>query len=254
MNKFVVLVGIVCMMLMSSAIASEVEVNMDVDSGSVDVSVDNDNAGVGFTGVGSFSGSLNSVEQGSYLDTNVVVGSSTDASLNFGGYQELSGYTDNAVEVETFASGDNVYMNNRFDNSNYVVYLTRGDTGSDFLSGSGEYALGWRMAIVDGEDSSAGVEVSLYGEGSGRFDTNQWHPVSAGTYGWGSPDSINAPQKPGYYTPENVVEATGEGSYMQYTYGDNNVEANGFVLGGGSITTVANFNSGFAGSYYSRSS
>ncbi len=253
MKKTIAIVLATIMLLMSIAMAeTTVDVDMDIDEGDIEIEVENTEAGVHFEGFGSFGGNFNSAEQGNYLDTNVLVGANSWASFSFSGYQELSGYTSNSVVIDTFAYGEDTLMNNRFDNSNYIVQLERVDTGLDFLSASNEYGIGWRMMIDDGEDSSAGASVELYGDGSGAFDTNQWHSTSIGSYGWGNPDSISAPSLPSYYTPTNTVSATGEGQFIQTGYGDNSLEMNGFVFGSGTGTFVANFDGGFSGTYTTR--
>ncbi len=232
-----------------------VNVDMNVTNGNIDIDTVNTDSSAHFTGFGGFSGNYNSQEQGSnYLDTNVLAQTTTGASFSFSGHQKLSGYTNNNIEFESFAYGNNAIMNNRFDNSNYVVQLERVDTGKDFLSASdsSEYGIGWRMNVVDKDNSSlstSGTEVTLIGSGSGILDTNQWHPTSIGSYGWGNPDRINAPAPAGYYTPINTVTATGDGQFNQHGYGDNSLEMNGFTFGSGSGLFTATFSGGFSGAY-----
>jgi len=253
-NKMKRIIGVLVAMLFCIGIATaetSVDVNMDVDIGEVEISADNTEAGSHFYGIGGFSGNFNSVETlVNYLDTNVLVESTTGANLFFNGFQELSGYTNNKVTFESFAGGDTALMNNRFDNSHYVVQLARVDTSKDFLSASGSnYGIGWRNAISDDADESSYAQVELYGDGTGVFDTNQWHPTSIGRYGWGSPDSISAPDIQGYYTPTNTVSATGNGQFVQSGFGENSLEMNGFIFGSGTGTFTAIFNGGFSGAY-----
>ena len=244
--------------LMLSAIAiatTEVDVDFDVGAGDVAVDVSNNEAQVGFHGVGGWTGNMNSIETGNYLDTDVLVESTAGANFNFGGFQKLSGYTDNKVAFESFASGSNALMNNRFDNSNYVVQLERVTSSKDFLSANGNsYGIGWQMQIQDPTAySSAGISAQLFGDGSGAFDTNQWHSTATGNYGWGNPDGINSPNPAGYYTPQNTVTATGTGVFDQAGWGDNSLEFNGFNAGSGSGSLNIGFSGGLTGTYNVRS-
>lgn len=254
----ILIVGILAFAMIASAglvSATEVNIDFDVGAGNVIVTADNTEAYSGFHGIGGWTGNFNTVETGNYLDTNCLVESTTGANFWFDGYQELSGYTNNKVTFSSFAGGDTAVLNNRFDNSNYVVQLERVDTSKDFLSASGiGYGIGWRNAIEDKTTSieSAYVQTSLIGNGNGALDTNQWHSTSIGSYGWGNPDGISAPSLPGYYTPTNTASATGCGAYTFTGYGANSftMNFNFYAPNGGSYSGgILNFNDGFTGTY-----
>lgn len=237
------------LLVMGAVSATEVDVDMDVENGDVVVAVENNDAAIGFHGQGEFEGNLHSWETGNYLDTNVYVESETGGRLDFNGYQNLA---NNKVEFESFAYGEEALMNNRFDNSNYVVQFERVDTSADLLAGAGShYGIGYGMWITDKttDVSSAYSTVGLYGDGNGRLDTNQWHSSAIGSYGWGNADAINMPSTPGYYTPTNVVEASGDGLFQQVAHGDNGLEMNGFAFGSGTGTFTANFGGSFGGNF-----
>ena len=243
-------------------LASSVVMDIDAEAGSIDVNVANSNADVNFKGAGEFEGTFESVQAGSYLDTNVEMDSTTGGSLAFVGNQALSGYTNNLIRAETFAYGDTASMNNRYDNSNYVVGLSRVNTGRNFLSASGsDYGAGYKMQVVDATTglSDAGSVNELYGNGAGSFDTNQWHSTAVGSYGWGNGDSVNLPSKPGYYTPTNTVSASGVGTLYNTVYGSNaellldlnadgvDVDVNGLFTG--TVNTAVSFSNLLSGSF-----
>ncbi len=135
----------------------------------------------------------------------------------------------------------------------------RHDTGKDLLGASGaDYSVGYAMNIVDKTSgaSSAGVAVSINDVGStggsASLDTNQWHSTAIGTYGWGSPDNINAPNPPGYYTPKNTVAGSGSGVLVISALGNNflNTSTNVNMPEGGSYGGgVWNFNNTISGNY-----
>ena len=242
-------------MLSGTAAATSFHTNFSVVAGSVSATAGNTDAYANFNAMGSFTGDFWSNTQGNYLDTDVEVHSTTWASLGFSGWQNLAGYTNNRVMAHAWALGNTADMNLRFDNSMYVVQLERHDTSKDFLAASGSrYWTGFDFGIQDSDtsDYSAEVRIEVFddpsGDGGSAFiDTNQWHPTAIGSYGWGNPDGLVSPGKPGYYTPVNTVSATGSGIYRQFGYGANSLYYNGMNMpGGGSATTTASFNNGFS--------
>lgn len=224
-----------------------------VFAATVDVTADNTDAHSEFHALGDFSATYTATSSGPYIDTGVQASTTTGADFAFSGWQKLSGYTNNNVVFNTLASGTTANMNNMFDNSNYVVQLERVDTSKDFLSASGSsYVIGWNMQIVDRTTpttSNAGTQMEIAGSGSAILDSGQWFPTSTGYYGWGSPDSISAPDKPGYYTPVNTISATGSGTFAQSAYGTHSLQFNGFNFGAGSATFGGSFTGGMSGTY-----
>jgi len=254
MKKLIVLT-LVSLLLTAGTVSAQTSIheNFDVDSGTVVTSIDNTDAHADFLGSGQFTGDLWSNDQGTYLDTDVDVSSTSGGSLSFSGWQNLAGYTSNQVDVSAFAWGSTADMNLRFDNSMYVVQLERHDTSQDLLAASGSwYGTGFQMGIFDGSSYSAQIGLRVDDDtsgdgGSASIDTNQWHTTSTGSYGWGNPDGIVSPSPPGYYTPTNTVSATGSGVYTQYGYGANSLTYNGMSMpGGGSALTTVSFASGFS--------
>jgi len=166
----------------------------------------------------------------------------------------LAGYTDNNAVVAALVDGDEVTMNLRFDQSNYVVQLERHDTSEPLLTSTGDnYWVGLAAALISSSghgfpDVGYVIEIEGY-NGFAVIDTNQWHPTVVLSYGWGNPDVIHAPAPAGYYTPVNYVYATGYGSVHEQGFGTHYVSWNGYVMPNGG---TFEFTAEYSGEFYAQ--
>ncbi|RLI72805.1 hypothetical protein DRO97_08590 [Archaeoglobales archaeon] len=218
-------------------------------SGWISVVASNGNNYGSLEGYGEYiSGYFSATDQGDYIDTNVMA-MAEDGGYYFDGLQELAGYTSNNAIVYAWTYGEFAGLNLRFDQSMYVVQLERVDTSYPLIGASGDvYNYGFYVGLQDRNTRTTSAEYSIdvYGSGFSYVDTNQWHPTVEWTYGWGNPDTINAPTPPGYYTPTNTIYAEGSGTVSEYGFGANYVNWNGYEMPtGGWFSFVGNFNDGF---------
>lgn len=231
-------------------IADQLDVSVHSTTGWLEVDASSGMAWMSFNAVGEFDANvLVSSQAHDLFDTDIYAFSSSEASFMFVGSQD---FFDNNNEVFTsaYASGDTyAFMNLRFDTSMYIVQLEESDHHQDFLAAGGAYAIGYGMMIRDRDslDASAWVQVGLEGEGGAVMGANQWFPVAQGSYGWGNPDSIVAPNPPGYYHPVNYAVASGEGDFYLSMFGENYVQLGNAVVmpGGGTLDAFGNFSDGF---------
>jgi len=256
LRKGVLIFGLlICLLVIISGVAGATSVNVHWDgSGMIFVHTNNGNNygelyGSGKYIVGDY---FAEDDYGSFIDVDVYA-YGNKANYEFWGVQELSGYTSNNVGVYSWVKGSSdVLMNLRYDQSHYVVQLERHTTSEPLLAGSGKrYNIGYDAVIFDRNTGVVSAEyfVKVKGTyGSATIDTNQWHSTVQWTYGWGKPDSINAPTPPGYYTPINYIDAYGLGKVIERGFGVNYVNWNGYEMSyGGNFRFVANYGGEFHG-------
>lgn len=244
----VVVLLAVCLLAVGVVGATSVDVSW---SGSGDIYVNAENNGnyAEFSGYGAYiSGDFLARDDGSYIDTSVYA-FGLGAHYDFTGMQKLAGYTRNSAGVIAWSEGDYAQMNLRFDQSMYRVELERTNNHRPLLHGSGDhYSIGLGAVLSDGNTASAMYSIEVTGiDGVAEINTNQWHPTVVFGYGWGNPDSINIPDRPGYYTPTNHVSAVGYGEVTEYGFGSHYVNWNGYEMpNGGEFEFTAHYDGAFS--------
>ena len=252
MRKFGMLGVLLLCVLAATGVGSALSVSVHWNgNGQIFANVENGANYAELTGRGDYlEGSFWATSEGAYVDTDVFA-YGENAMYKFEGSQKLAGYTDNNANVFALVDGDEVMMNLRFDQSNYVVQLERHDTSKPLLMSAGDdYWMTLGAALMSDDKYTfpdAGYTIEIDGsDGFAVIDTNQWHPTAVFSYGWGNPDVIHVPAPAGYYTPVNYVHATGYGEVYEQGFGTHYVSWNGYVMSnGGAFGFVAEYNGEF---------